>query len=103
MRSEYSFSRREQDDFAVRSHLRARQAIADGVFEREIVPVEVAVKGKTSVVADDEAPSKFDEAKLRALQAGVRSRRHDHGGKRVEHQRRRSRFARGIARRVRTH
>ena len=30
----YEFSRREQDDFAVRSHTRARQAIADGVFRR---------------------------------------------------------------------
>ena len=65
--SEYSFSRREQDDFAIRSHQRARQAIAAGHFEREIVPVEVTVKGKTSIVSHDEAPSKFDEAKLRTL------------------------------------
>ena len=38
---EYEFSRREQDDFAVRSHTRARQAIADGVFHDEIVPIEI--------------------------------------------------------------
>ena len=63
----YEFSRREQDDFAVRSHTRARQAIADGVFRDEIVPIEVSVKGKTTVVSVDEGPAKFDEAKLRAL------------------------------------
>ncbi len=63
----YEFSRREQDDFAVRSHTRARQAIAEGVFDDEIVPVEISLKGKTTVVSADEGPAKFDEAKLRAL------------------------------------
>jgi acetyl-CoA C-acetyltransferase len=64
----YHFSRAEQDDFAVRSHTRARQAIASGVFETEIVPVEISSKGKAMhAVAQDEGPAKFDEAKLRAL------------------------------------
>jgi acetyl-CoA C-acetyltransferase len=63
----YDFSRREQDDFAVRSHTRARQAIADGVFHQESVPIEIAQKGKKTLVALDEGPAKFDEAKLRAL------------------------------------
>ena len=65
---EYHFNRAEQDDFAVRSHTRARQAIATGVFETEIVPVEISAKGNaTNVVAQDEGPAKFDETKLRAL------------------------------------
>lgn len=64
----YHFSRAEQDDFAVRSHARARKAIAAGVFETEIVPVEISSKGTaTHVVAHDEGPAKFDEARLRAL------------------------------------
>jgi acetyl-CoA C-acetyltransferase len=63
----YAFSRQEQDDYAVCSHVRARQAIADGAFEVEIVPIEVNVKGKTAVVSVDEGPAKFDEAKLRSL------------------------------------
>jgi acetyl-CoA C-acetyltransferase len=63
----YGFSREDQDDFAVRSHTRARQAIESGAFADEIVPVEVTVKGKTMTVAADEGPAKFDEAKLRAL------------------------------------
>jgi acetyl-CoA C-acetyltransferase len=65
--SRYEFSRREQDDFAVRSHARARKAIADGVFDDEIVPIQIALKGKTTVMSVDEGPAKFDEAKLRAL------------------------------------
>jgi acetyl-CoA C-acetyltransferase len=63
----FHISRNEQDDFAVRSFTRARKAIAEGVFRDEIVPVEVGSRGKTTVVADDEGPSRFDEAKLRAL------------------------------------
>jgi acetyl-CoA C-acetyltransferase len=63
----YQFSRKEQDDFAVQSHMRARQAIADGVFNDEIVPIEITVKGKKSAATFDEGPSRFDEAKLRTL------------------------------------
>jgi acetyl-CoA C-acetyltransferase len=63
----YNFSKQQQDDFAVRSHTRARKAIADRIFAKEIVPVEVAVKGKTTTVRDDEGPARFDEAKLRGL------------------------------------
>jgi acetyl-CoA C-acetyltransferase len=65
--SAFNLSRQEQDDFAVRSFTRARKAIADGVFRDEIVPIEVSSRGKTIVVSDDEGPSRFDEAKLRAL------------------------------------
>src|SRR3954454_17075542 len=63
----YGFTKAQQDDFAVRSHTNARKAIADGVFAREIVPVAVTVRGKTTTVVEDEGPSKFDEAKLRGL------------------------------------
>jgi acetyl-CoA C-acetyltransferase len=44
-------SREEQDEFAVRSQQRAEQAIADGFFAREIVPVELP--DGTTVSADD--------------------------------------------------
>jgi acetyl-CoA C-acetyltransferase len=63
----YKFSREQQDDYAVRSHLRARLAMANGAFQSEIVKVEVTVKGKKSLVSEDEGPAKFDEPKLRAL------------------------------------
>ena len=63
----YGFTKAQQDDFAVRSHTRARKAIADGIFAREVVPVAITIKGKTTTVSDDEGPTKFDEAKLRGL------------------------------------
>lgn len=60
-------SRQDQDDYAVRSFTRAREAIAAGAFADEIVPVEV-VDGKRMVqVTADERPQQFDEARLRAL------------------------------------
>lgn len=61
------FSRSDQDDFAVRSYMRARHAAADRLFEHEIVPVPVTIKKSVSLVANDEEPARFDEAKLRAL------------------------------------
>lgn len=64
---QFHFSKQAQDDYAVRSHTRARRAMAAGIFAREITPVEITVKGKTTVVAEDEGPARFDEAKLRAL------------------------------------
>ncbi len=63
----FGFSRSEQDDFAVRSHTRARQAIDSGAFADEIVPVEVVVRGQSTLVTTDEGPGRFAEAKLRAL------------------------------------
>lgn len=50
-----SVSREEQDAFGVRSHRRAAQAQADGIFDDEIVPVEVPQrKGDPVVVKADE-------------------------------------------------
>ncbi len=40
----YGISRAEQDAFAVRSHQKAAQAIRDGKFEDEIVPVDVTLR-----------------------------------------------------------
>jgi acetyl-CoA C-acetyltransferase len=65
--AKYKFSKQDQDDFAVRTHTRARKAIETGVFGDEIVPVEITIKGKTTTVTIDEGPSRFDEPKLRAL------------------------------------
>ncbi|AMX82404.1 acetyl-CoA acetyltransferase [Geobacillus subterraneus] len=40
----YGVSREDQDAFAVRSHQRAANALAEGKFDEEIVPVEVTVR-----------------------------------------------------------
>ena len=48
-------SREEQDDFAAKSHQRAAAAAKNGLYENEIVPVEVPQrKGDPIVVTDDE-------------------------------------------------
>jgi acetyl-CoA C-acetyltransferase len=64
---QYDFSRSAQDDFAVRSYTRARKATADGLFETEIVPIEVKQKGTLVRITADDGPARFDESKLRAL------------------------------------
>ncbi|MDX1600060.1 MAG: thiolase family protein, partial [Anaerolineales bacterium] len=40
---EYEIAREEQDEYALQSHRRAAAAIEEGVFEQEIVPLEVEV------------------------------------------------------------
>jgi acetyl-CoA C-acetyltransferase len=64
---EFGIDRARQDAYAVLSHARARKALAEKAFAREIVPVSVTVRGKTTTVVEDEGPSKFDEAKLLGL------------------------------------
>jgi acetyl-CoA C-acetyltransferase len=63
----YGLTWEDQDQFAVRSFTRARQAIAEGTFKDEIVPVCVAGKNPVIVIHEDEGPGRFDEAKLRSL------------------------------------
>jgi acetyl-CoA C-acetyltransferase len=61
------FDRRAQDDFAVRSYTRARRATAEGLFDGEVVPVEIAGKKGVTRVTEDEEPARFQEDKLREL------------------------------------
>lgn len=57
LRREYAISRREQDEWSVRSHERAIAAVDAGTFDDEMVPVTVTDrKGKESVVTTDEHP-----------------------------------------------
>ena len=50
----HSISREEQDEFALRSHQRAKAAIEAGRFDDEIVPVPVKVKKETVDFTQDE-------------------------------------------------
>ena len=66
--AKYNFTRQQQDDFAVASYQRARAAVADGTFAREIVPVDApAGKATVPVVADETA-----RASTRKSCAGLR-------------------------------
>jgi len=63
----YSFTRQQQDDYAVNSFKRALEATAKGRFAQEIEPVQVKAGRDTILVAEDETPKKFNEEKLRKL------------------------------------
>ncbi|MCP2035981.1 acetyl-CoA acetyltransferase family protein [Planomicrobium sp. HSC-17F08] len=53
----WNLSREELDAFSVRSHERAQQAIQNGHYDREIVPVEVEnADGEKQLVSVDEGP-----------------------------------------------
>ncbi len=54
---QFHVSREEQDAFALESHRRAVQAIADGKFKEEILPIELKDrKGNVTVFDTDEGP-----------------------------------------------
>ena len=53
---EFDISREEQDRFALRSHRRAVEAWSNGVFEREVVPVETPDAPDGDTCKNDERP-----------------------------------------------
>lgn len=64
----HSFTREQQDAFALESHRRASAAWREGRFDAEVVPVEVpGKKGAVTVVKRDE--SVRDDASMEALAA----------------------------------
>lgn len=68
----YQFTREAQDAYAVTSLMRAQKAIAEGSFEKEIVPVTVK-SGKTEQVASrDEQPGKARPDKIPTLKPAFR-------------------------------
>lgn len=67
---ECGISRDRQDAFAAESYRRAQHAVSEGLFDAEIVPVEVTGrKGEVTKVGRDEEPFKGDIAKLPSLRA----------------------------------
>lgn len=63
----YSFTRQEQDAFAVSSVQRAIAAINDHAFDEEVVPLEVTEKGLVQLVDRDEQPFKCKIDKIAQL------------------------------------
>ncbi len=68
----YQFTRDMQDAYAIESLQRAKLAVESGWFDGEIVPIEIAGRGKTVTVARDEQPSKADAAKIATLKPAFR-------------------------------
>jgi acetyl-CoA C-acetyltransferase len=54
--AKYGITRQECDELALLSHNRAVKATEDGLFSREIVPVDIKVKRETKLFAIDEHP-----------------------------------------------
>lgn len=68
----YSFSREDQDAFAIASVTRARDAAANGKFSAEITPVTVKTRKGESVVSVDEGPGNADVEKIPSLRPAFR-------------------------------
>ena len=64
---EYQFTREQQDDYALRSLTRAKDAIASGAFAKEITPVEVTTRSGTSLIEVDEQPGNAKPDKIATL------------------------------------
>ena len=67
--TEYQFTRGAQDDYAVASLTRARDAQKTGGFDAEITPVTVRTRRGEVIVDKDEQPLKGDPAKIPTLKA----------------------------------
>ena len=52
----YQISRQEQDEWALLSQQRAADAIQKGVFEEEILPIQIRIKKETVTFKKDEHP-----------------------------------------------
>jgi acetyl-CoA C-acetyltransferase len=69
----YTFSRKQQDDFAIMSIKRAQMAIETGAFIDEICAVVVKTRKGDVIVDTDEQPPKADLNKIPTLRAAFRS------------------------------
>ena len=63
----YGISREEQDAFARQSYERSAAAAQAGKKKEEIVPVTISVRGKETVVSDDEEYTKVQFEKMAGL------------------------------------
>ncbi|AII54220.1 MULTISPECIES: acetyl-CoA C-acyltransferase [Hymenobacter] len=63
----YGITREDQDAFAQQSYERSAAAAQAGKKKDEIVPVTITVRGKETVISDDEEYTKADFSKFAAL------------------------------------
>ncbi|BET11214.1 acetyl-CoA C-acyltransferase [Pandoraea sputorum] len=68
----YGFDRLQQDDYAIETLTRARNAIASGEFSDEIAPVTVIEKGEARLIGQDEHPLKVSPERIRSLPPAFR-------------------------------
>jgi len=63
----YQFTREAQDDFAITSLQRAKQAIEDGSFDSEVTPVSFKTRKGDVTITHDEQPGKANIDKIPTL------------------------------------
>jgi len=65
----FNIGRKEQDDYAILSYQRAINAMKEGYFKNEIVPITVKgnKKGEQTIVSEDENPKKVQFDKIPTL------------------------------------
>lgn len=64
---ECSFTRQDQDDFAIDSYKKAQEAQEKGKFDSELLSVEIASRKETVTVSQDDEPSKARFDKMPSL------------------------------------
>ena len=64
---ERQFTRQAMDDYAIESLARAKRAVEQGDFVREITPVTFKTRGGDQTVTSDEQPLKADPSKIPTL------------------------------------
>jgi acetyl-CoA C-acetyltransferase len=69
---QYGFTREQQDGFAITSLSRASEAISDGTFAREVIPVAVSSRSGDSLVEHDEQPLNANLEKIPKLKPAFR-------------------------------
>ncbi|MCF6343774.1 MAG: acetyl-CoA C-acyltransferase [Devosiaceae bacterium] len=70
--TKYALSRKEQDDFALTSLARAKQAQKSGAFEKEITPFTVKTRKGEIIISEDESPSLARPEKIPHLKAAFK-------------------------------
>tara|TARA_Y100001934_G_C12309167_1_gene754027 strand:- start:848 stop:1771 length:924 start_codon:yes stop_codon:yes gene_type:complete len=63
----YQFTREQQDDFAIESLNRAKNAIEDGSFDSEVAPVRTKSRKGEKIITHDEQPLKANLEKIPQL------------------------------------
>ncbi|MFN7903567.1 MAG: thiolase family protein [Pseudobdellovibrionaceae bacterium] len=64
---DYSFTREQQDEFAIQSYKKAQKAIESGLFKKEIAAFEIQTKKGTQLVEKDEDPFNTNFEKIPGL------------------------------------
>lgn len=68
----YEISRSQQDEYAISSYKRAAEAVKNGIFKNEIVPIVVKNKKQEIVISEDEEFKKIDFSKVSGLKSAFK-------------------------------